>query len=114
MGNTTRVRIATIGLLSAAFVLGYASGSARTPSARAEASADRLTMLETNQDTLRRAWNVSREATFRGLRLEPDAQGRYHVVGTSSHAESNWTLEQARAAADEAYARSLQPASNSP
>ena len=114
MTNTTRTRMATIGLLPAAFVLGYVSGSARMPSASAEAPADRLAVLEANQDALRRAWNVSREATFRGLRLEPDAQGRYLVMGTSAQAESNRALEQARAAMDEAYVRSLQPAPSSP
>jgi hypothetical protein len=114
MTNTTRARIATIALLPAAFVLGYVAGSARTPSAGAEASPDRLTKLEANQDTLRRAWNVSREATFRGLRLEPDAHGRYLVMGTSSHAESRQALEQARAGVDEVYLRSLQPTPSSP
>jgi hypothetical protein len=81
-----------------------------TPSASAEFPADRLKVLEANQDTLRRAWNVSREVTLRGLRLEPDPQGFYLVMGTGSSANSQRVLDMARTDADDTYQRSLQPA----
>ena len=112
--TTRTARVATLGVLGATFVVGYVCAAARTPPASAQPAVDRLARLEANQETLRRAWNVSREATLRGLRLEPDAQGRYLVIGTGSQANSDRVLELAGTDADSAYLRSLQPAQNSP
>jgi hypothetical protein len=71
-------------------------------------------ILEENLETLRRVWNVSHEATRRDLRLEPDAQGRYRLIGAGSRAESDRRLDLARMTADEAYQRGLQPPPSSP
>ena len=89
-------------------------GAAVTPPAAAQPPADRLALLEANQDMLRRAWNASKEATLRNLRLEPDATGRYVVVGTGSPAASERALEVAGMDADDAYQRSVQPTSSTP
>ena len=103
------LRFATVGGIVGAFVLGYVCGAARPAPAVAEVRPYELTVLQTNLDTLRRAWNGSRETTLRGLRLEPDAQGRYLVAGSSSQAESDNTLDMATRGADDSYQRSLQP-----
>ena len=115
MRNEAFLRLATVGLLVVAFVIGYVCGSASPPLAIAEVRADQLIVLQQNLDTLRRAWNGSKETTLRGLRLEPDSQGRYRVVGTTSQAESDRALSTATTAADEAYRRTFEPpSSNSP
>jgi hypothetical protein len=112
--DTMTARLATLGVVCATFVAGYVWGAAGTPPAGAEPPADRLARFEANQEMLRRAWNVSQEATQRGLRLEPDARGRYVIAGTGSQAESDRTLEMARSDADHAYQRSLLPPSSTP
>jgi hypothetical protein len=112
--TTMSARLATFGALCVTFVAGYVWGTAGTPPAGAQPPADRLAMLEANQETLRRAWNASREATLRGLRLEPDPAGRYLVVGTGSPASSERALDVAGTDADNAYQRSVQPTSSTP
>ena len=111
---TTTTRLATFGALCVTFVAGYVWGTAGTPPAGAQPPADRLALLEANQETLRRAWNASKEATFRGLRLEPDARGRYLIAGAGSEATSDRTLDLALGDADLAQQRSLQPPPTSP
>ena len=112
--TTMTARLATFGALCATFVGGYVWGAAATPPAGAQPPADRLALLEANQETLRRAWTASKEATLRGLRLEPDPRGRYLVVHTGSLVNSERALELAGTDADNAYQRSLQPPSSMP
>jgi len=114
MEKAIRSRVVTAGLLVAAFVAGYVRGPGNPPPASADVGADQLKILEENLETLRRAWNVSHEATRRGLRLEPDAQGRYRVIGAGSRAESDERLDLARTTADDTYQRGLQPPPSSP
>jgi hypothetical protein len=114
MDKAIRSRVVTAGLLVAAFVAGYVRGPGTPPPASADVAGDRLKLLEENLETLRRAWNVSHEATRRNLRLEPDAQGRYRVTGASSRAETDQRLELARMTADDAYQRGAQPPTSSP
>lgn len=114
MIKAIRSRVVTAGLLLAAFVAGYVRGPGTPSLASADVSTDRLKILEENLETLRRAWNGSHEATRRGLRLEPDAHGRYRIVGANSPAQSDRTLDLARVTADEAYQLSLQPPPTSP
>ena len=112
--TTMTARLVTFGTLCVTFAAGYVWGAAVTPPAAAQPPADRLALLEANQETLRRAWNASKEATLRNLRLEPDAGGRYLVVNTGSLASSERALELAGTDADDAYQRSLQPTSSTP